>query len=97
MEKSNAHKADSSSSAPQSRADAIPFDNRCVVWVAANQEQLYKDFPDEFILVEGESVVAHSPDLLELETLAVQRGITTAFMTKVARPTKPARMIYAPG
>lgn len=90
----NAQKLDSSVFVPQHTASAIPYDNRSLVWVAANQEQLYKDYPDEFILVEGESVTAHSADVLKLEAVAQQRGITTAFMTRVVRPTKSERTIY---
>jgi hypothetical protein len=77
------------------RAQPIHYDNRSTVYVATNQEELYKRFPNQWILVEGGSVIAHSTDPLKVEAVAKQRGIATAFITKVVRPSKPKRMIYA--
>jgi hypothetical protein len=80
----------------QPSSTAVQYeDDRSIVWVAANQEELYELYPDEWILVEGEAVVAHSADPLELQEIADKQGITTAFMARVAPPSKPGRSIYA--
>ena len=81
--------------AAESIADAVLYDDRSIVWVAANQEELYKLYPNEFILVQNESVIAHSSDPLQLQVVAQQHGIIDAFMTKVIRPSPPRRAIYA--
>jgi hypothetical protein len=79
----------------QSSSDTIPHDDRSIVWLAAAQEELYKLYPDEWILVERATVVAHSADPLELQEIAEKQGITTAFMARVAPPSKRSRSIYA--
>ena len=72
----------------------IAYADRSIVWVAANQEELYSNYPDQWILVEGEAVVAHATDPLELQEIADQHGITTAFMARVAPPSIPGSSIY---
>lgn len=81
--------------APESSSGAVQYDDRSIVWVAANQKELYKLYPDQWILVEGESVIANSTDPLELQEIAHKRGIATAFTARVAPPSKPRRSIYA--
>jgi uncharacterized protein DUF5678 len=73
----------------------IHYDNEPTIFVATNQKELFKQFPNQWILVEGGAVIAHSIDPLKVEAVAKQRGIVTAFITKVVRPSKPKRMIYA--
>ncbi len=69
-------------------------DHRSIRWVAANQEGLYRLYPDEWILVDNESVIAHSTDPLEIQEAADKHGATTAFMARVAPPSKLGRLIY---
>ncbi|HEY6417631.1 MAG TPA: hypothetical protein VIX59_01400 [Candidatus Binataceae bacterium] len=88
-------KAGRSLALPVTGANPIHYDKRPTVWVAANHRELYKLYPNQWILVEGESVTAHSIDPHKVEAAAQQRGIVTAFITKVVRPSKPKRMIYA--
>jgi hypothetical protein len=69
-------------------------EDRSITWVANNQEELYKHYPNEWILVEGESVVAHSANPLALQEIADKKGTTTAFMARVAPPSKPSSSAY---
>ncbi len=87
--------ADPPSPTTQSSSSVAHYDDRSIAWVATHCEELYRDYPDEWILVEGESVIAHSADPFEVQNAAQERGITTGLMTKVTRPSTPQRMIYA--
>jgi Family of unknown function (DUF5678) len=88
------HNAESSPE-PQSSSDSSVYDDGSLVWVAANCNELYQNYPNQWILVEGKAVVASSEDPQELAALAEKRGIRVAFITRVAPPSKPQRMVYA--
>ena len=72
-------------------------DDRSLSWIADHQEQLYRDYPNQWILVYGEAVLAHSHSAQDIEVAAQEYGITNALVTKIVRPTKPERTIYVVG
>jgi len=89
------HHAEPSSPEAQSSSLSSVYDDSSLVWVAANCNELYKHYPNKWILVEGKAVVASSEDPQELVALADKRGIQVAFITRVVPPSKPQRMVYA--
>ena len=78
-------------------ANAVPRNNQSLVWIASNQEQLYRDYPNEWILVSNQVVVAHSHSAPEIETAARELGIADALITKAVKPTPSERTIYVFG
>jgi hypothetical protein len=78
-------------------ASAVPRDNQSLAWIADNQEQLYRDYPNEWILVSNQVVVAHSQSAADIETAARELGITNALVTKAVKPTQSERTIYVFG
>jgi hypothetical protein len=70
------------------------YDPSALVWVAAHSDELYRRYPNQWILVDGNTVVEHSDDPLDLMALAEKRGITVPFITRVAPPSKSHRMLY---
>jgi hypothetical protein len=71
------------------------YDNSPLAWVADKHEELYARFPNQWILIENKTVIAHSTSLREIETASRERGMTNAFITKVVPVPKTARLIYA--
>lgn len=71
------------------------YDNSSLAWVAAKHEELYKLYPNQWILVENRAVSAHSSNLRELENTARERGLGKVFITKVVPVPKTTRLIYA--
>ena len=84
-------------SLPEAQPEPGPsaYDDTSLIWVAANSNELYERYPNQWILVEGKAVVASSENPHELEALAEKRAIQVAFITRVAPPSKPHRMVYA--
>jgi len=82
---------------PSTRAGSNPliYDDRSIVWIASNSEELYRRYPNQWILVEGDCVIASSSNPVELEDVARKHKIKTAFITRVAPTSKPQRMVYA--
>lgn len=71
------------------------YDERSARWVSAHASELYALYPDEWIMLEGETVVAHATTPAELEEAAEQRGLRQAYVTLVvAPPLEGKRLIY---
>lgn len=59
-------------------------------WLQAHQEELRHNFPGEWVAIEGQSVVAHAPDLPALLQAATQAGHPHPFVSLVpAEPPVP--------
>lgn len=71
------------------------YDDGAIVWVASHSHELSARYPNQWILVEGDRVIASSIDPLELEELAQKCQIKTPFITRVAPTSQPQRMVYA--
>jgi len=71
------------------------YDDRSARWVAAHAQELYSLYPDQWILVEGETLVAHSMEPADLEEAAEKHGLKSAFVTRVIAPSPQSqRLIY---
>jgi len=88
-------RADMQSLEVHSIHDPFVYDPSPLVWVASNTDELYKHYPNQWILVEKNVVIGHSENPLEVAALAEQRGIEAAFITKVVASSKPTKMLYA--
>jgi hypothetical protein len=73
----------------------LAYDSRATVWVAAHLEELCRQYPNQWVLVEADRVVAHADNPIELEEISERRGIKAAFITRVAPPSGLQKMIYA--
>lgn len=63
-------------------------------WVAANLEQLSKDYPDRFILVENQQVIANSADIADLLQQALKLEISSPLIIDTHAASTVSRMAY---
>jgi hypothetical protein len=69
-------------------------DDGSFAWVAMNADALYKQYPDQWILVDKGQLIASAPTPEPLMQLARTRGIQTPFITKTTPPELPGRAVY---
>ena len=66
-------------------------------WVAAHLSELTKEYPDRWILVNNETVVADSADIGELMNQALKLGIASPLIIDTQSPSITSRTAYNAG
>ena len=69
-------------------------DDGSFAWVAMNADALYKQYPDQWILIDKSQLIAFAPTPEPLMQLARTRGIQTPFITKTTPHELPGRAVY---
>jgi hypothetical protein len=69
----------------------LPYDDRALVWVASHDRELATKYPNRWILVHNNAVIADDSDPLKLQRLADKTAIETPFITRVAGPEKKGK------
>jgi hypothetical protein len=66
-----------------------------LAWLGINWESLSDQYPDRWVLIDNQQVIADSHDATELERIAEERGIQEPFITKIEPVSAVWRTAYA--